>query len=173
MRLTSLLVVLAACGPAAVPLANHATPPPARPARTPASLAEGLAALGLQRIQLGNAGSEQGFHVAGDVAVTGRYLSIVEERGYHGTTSLFARRPSDGAIVLVRAEPHRIVDRHVQRGCLRFAGGRGWFETVRYRLPAGERYGGVVAVPYDEHVEVSEYSDHEPDGSACPPPALD
>jgi hypothetical protein len=170
-----LLVFVAACTSAA-PLANHATPtPPPRPAHTPTSVDEGMAVLGMTRVQLGNAGSKQdtsGFR-SGEVVVMGRYLSVVEERGFHSARSIFARRPSDGAIVLVQAWPHRVVDRHVQRACQRFAGGRGWFETVRYQLPEGERYGGAVRVPYDQHVETVDYANQERDGSPCPPPALD
>ncbi len=89
--------------------------------------------------------------------------------------------PKSGAPVHNHATPPKvdanahatIVDRHEDAGCMTFAGGRGWFEQVSYRLPDGEKFGGTVKVEYDEHIVAKDYSDRQPDGSPCPPPAID
>lgn len=105
--------------------------------------------------------------------VRGRELIVTETAGWNAHHSVFARRETDGLIVLVSPWPNKIVDRHVDAGCMTFAGGRGWFEAVTYRLPEGEKFGGVVKVEYDEHIVVNDYADRQPDGSPCPPPARD
>ena len=66
-----------------------------------------------------------------------------------------------------------IVDRHVPGGCRHFIGGRAWFETIVYELPEGTRYAGSEVVTWESHIEVTEWTDTEADGSACPPPAID
>ena len=105
--------------------------------------------------------------------VVGNELSLIESAGWAHEPPVFARRERDGVLVLVSPQPNVIVDRHVDAGCMTFAGGRAWFEEVTYRIPAGNSYGGVVTVAFDKHVEIKDYSVTQADGSPCPPPMVD
>jgi hypothetical protein len=140
--------------------------------RPPQSLDEALAARDLERITLASVRSDRSHEIGGEPRLEGRRLVATETAGWNSSPSIFARR-RDGAIVLVRPRPRTIVDRHVAGGCLLFAGGRGWFETVEYELPDGAVYAGAVDVDYEHHTEVVDHSDTQPDGSPCPPPARD
>jgi hypothetical protein len=164
------LLLLTACGGAAPRATTTAVD--AAPHAPPQSLDEGLAARELRRVTLAAEGRAMSY-TPGDAPVFANgKVTVTETAGYGADHSIFARR-ADGTVFLVRPQPNRIVDRHVNAGCRGFAGGRAWFETVSYTLPAGATYGGVVPVSYDEHTEVRDFSDAQPDGSACPPPAMD
>ena len=168
MKRLALLFVVVACGGASrPPLANQAPPRKVSHAR-PQSLDEALRQKGMQPIALHAVSRTMSFDFPDKPTVRGGKISLVEEAGWNGAPSQFARA-EDGRIVLVIPQPNTIVDRKVDRGCMHFAGGRGWFEQVTYQLPAGVEFGGVVNVAYDHHIEQSVYS-QSPD---CPPPAID
>jgi hypothetical protein len=163
------LSLLAGCGGGA----PHATTTPTEPtAARPQSLEEALSAAGLTRIELPGERLASIAPGTGEPVVENGHVRVHETAGWNASPTVFARR-GDGAVVIVTPRPNVIVDRHVDGGCLGFAGGRGWFEDVTYALPAGATFEGSVEVSWDEHTEVVDHTDTQPDGSPCPPPAID
>jgi hypothetical protein len=169
--LVAILVTGCASNPPPVTNVFH-PPPPAPPLHTPASLDEGLAALQLVRVELPRTNGGYGSPGDATIKLDGRKISLTETAGWSASPTVFARRASDNAIVLVRERAH-VTYHDVKRGCLTFAGGRAWFETATYELAPHEQFGGTVIVPYEKTVEVPVYSPTQPDGSPCPPPAID
>ncbi|HEU0036151.1 MAG TPA: hypothetical protein VFQ53_36310 [Kofleriaceae bacterium] len=172
MKRLALMIVLAACGGSSTTIRNHAPPPQGKPDPHAQGLAAGMKAQQLTPIQLERVKREMTSAFPQRPRVIGGELVLVETAGWQSEPAMFARRESDGAIVMIAPRPRKIVH-EVAAGCRTFAGGRAWFEEVRYRLPPGETFGGIVEVPYEEHVDVPRYSDRQPDGSPCPPPAID
>jgi hypothetical protein len=170
------LMLVSACGGAAVDAGTPpAVPPSAQPIATPAaprSLDEALSAEGLVRLEPAVVSREMTFRDTSGPRVEGRRITLHVSAGWNGQVPVFARR-DDGTAYLIEARPETIVDRHVEGGCLPFAGGRTWSEIVVYELPEGTRYAGTLPVRWEEHVEVVDYRDTQPDGSPCPPPAID
>lgn len=163
------LFVVAGCGGT-----SHATTTPTEPtpAARPQSLEEALTAAGLTRLELAAARRETTSLGGEELVAENGQVRVLETAGWNASRTVFARR-GDGTVVIVTPRPNVIVDRHVDGGCLGFAGGRGWFEEVTYELPDGAAFGGNVEVSWDEHTEVVDHTDTQPDGSPCPPPALD
>lgn len=167
-------LVVAACGPKpGAALHNQHAPPAVDSSARATNLADAMRARGLVPIELVEIRRDMSGGLGDPPQQRGRELVVVEQAGWNGERSVFARRASDGAIVLVSPWPKKIVDRHEAAGCQRFFGGRAWFDEVSYRLPDGEKFGGTVKVEYDEHIVVKDYSDRQPDGSPCPPPMID
>lgn len=176
VRMKSLLLVIlvTACRPAQpATVHNSASPPKVDATKRATNLVDAMRAKGLTPIKLERIKHEMTYSIGDGPKVRGRELIINEMAGWNAQHSVFARRESDGLIVIVSPWPTKIVDRHVDAGCMTFAGGRQWFEEATYRLAEGEKFGGVVKVEYDEHVVVEDYAKQQPDGSPCPPPALD
>lgn len=164
-----LLLSLVGCGATA----PHTAPPPtSRSERRPQSLDEALAAQGLTRLELSASRRESASLTGDGPVVEGGQVRVLESAGWSASPTVFARR-SDGTVVIVVPRPNVIVDRHVDGGCLGFAGGRAWFEEATYALPDGAAFGGTVDVTWDEHTEAVDHSDTQADGSPCPPPAID
>lgn len=162
------ILSLTACG--------NNTPAPVTPASTsqarmPQSIEEGLRAQGYTKVTLARTQRAMTSSLATAPHVEGRQIKLVENAGWNASSAMFARKGD--RIYLVTGAPRTIVDRHVNGGCLRFAGGRGWFEDVAYELPEGTTYGGTITIAYEKHVEITDHTDTEPDGSPCPPPAID
>jgi hypothetical protein len=172
MKATLLVVMLAACGSGRPPPQNVATAPAAVENPHATSLAEAMRSRGLTPIRLDFVKRESG-NVGDELHVAGNELSLIESAGWAHEPAVFARRDRDGRIVIVSPRPDVIIDRHVDAGCLTFAGGRMWFERVTYRIPTGSSYGGVVPVAFDKHLEISDYSETQADGSRCPAPMRD
>lgn len=172
MRTILILVFLSGCGAAAPHASEPAGTGGGDTAEAPTSLDEALAAQGLTRVTLAETARDGTYELGAAPVVEDGHVQLVESAGWSASPSVFAQR-ADGTVVLVAPRPNVVVDRHVDGGCLTFAGGRAWFETVTYVLPAGATYGGELEVTWDEHTEVVDHSDHQPDGSPCPPPALD
>lgn len=173
-RLVRLLLVLTACGGSPPTLRNTKPPqPPAHRAGPAQRLADAMSDRGLVPIRL--AGVRRDMDASSGAAITARGGTVIvtETAGWNGAPTTFARRASDGAIVIVRGTVTTIVDRKVPAGCPTFAGGRAWFERVEYQLPPDDRYGGVVEVAYVQHVDQPVYADRQADGSPCPPPMID
>ncbi len=166
--------LLVACGGAAP--SEPTTPPPREPvadeARGPQSFDEGLARLGLTRLELEPHPTESMGSMGSEPIVADGVVTVTETFGWRSSVTLFATR-EDGTVVVALPAPEVIVDRHVDGGCQTFAGGRMYTREVTYTLPEGARYGGVVRVPYEEHTEVIDYTPTQADGSPCPPMALD
>lgn len=174
MKKALLVVLLAACGPKpATSLRNAQSPPKVDTSARATNLADAMRLRGLVPITLTAIKQEMSSALGMQPAQHGRELVVLETAGWNAAPSVFARRQSDGMIVLVTPWANTIVDRHEAAGCMTFAGGRGWFEEVTYRLPEGATFAGTVKVEYDQHIVAMDYSDRQPDGSACPPPAID
>jgi hypothetical protein len=160
---------------AVVPTTTGAVvPTPSATAAAPAvtTLEDALARAGLTRVELGVSNRDASFRPDAEHPFDGKHLVVSETGGWKQSRALFAKR-ADGSIVRVITDVHVVEGKTVQRGCMTFAGGRGWFEEVTYDLPPGAKYAGSVTVRYDEVHDIEKYSDAEPDGSPCPPPALD
>ena len=174
MKKALLAVLLAACGPKpATSLRNAQSPPTVDTSQRATNLADAMRLRGLTPITLAPIKQEMSSALGTPPTQHGRELVVIETAGWNGGPSVFARRQSDGMIVLVTPSANTIVDRHESAGCMHFAGGRGWFEEVTYRLPEGAKFAGTVKVEYDNHIVAMDYSDRQSDGSACPPPAID
>ena len=173
MKNVLLVVLLAACGSTPAPLHNAQPPPKIDTSTRATSLADAMRLRGLTPITLQPIKQEMSSAFGTPPTQRGRDLVVFETAGWNSAPSVFARRESDGKIVLVTPWANEIVDRHEPAGCLHFAGGRGWFEEVTYRLPDGAKFGGTEKVEYDHHVVVKDYSERQPDGTPCPPPAID
>jgi hypothetical protein len=174
MKKTLFVLLLTACGPKpGASVHNHASPPKADRNAHATNLADAMRARGLTPITLDEIRRDMTHSLGEAPKQQGQELVVIEEAGWNAEPSVFARRASDGVIVLISQRPNKIVDRHEDAGCMTFAGGRGWFEQVTYRMPEGEKFGGTVKVEWDEHIVVKDYSDRQPDGSPCPPPAID
>jgi hypothetical protein len=172
MKASLALIALAACTSAPSAVRNTATPSPIVKG-TATSLVEAMQMQHLALVQLPVSGRNMNTSILGAPIAKGRSITVGELGGYNASHATFARRDSDGAIVVIVPKPNRIVDGHEDAGCLRFAGGRAWFEQVTYELPRGEKFGGTVEVAYDDHVTIKDYADTELDGTPCPPPAID
>ena len=173
MKKALLVALLAACGPKPATLHNAQPPPKIDTSTRATSLADAMRLRGLTPIALTPIKQEMSSALGMQPTQHGNSLVVFETAGWNSAPSVFARRESDGKIVLVTPFANEIVDRHEAAGCLHFAGGRGWFEEVTYRLPDGAKFAGTEKVEYDSHVVVKDYSDRQPDGSPCPPPAID
>jgi hypothetical protein len=175
--LPALLLALSTSACAA-PSANRAAPttmpvsPPTAEVANPTSLEEALARAGLVRFEPTLVSREMTHHLGSSTRVEGRRVTMFVSGGWSAQTPIFARR-NDGSVVLVDAQPHVIVDRHVNGGCRHFFGGRAWFERRVYELPEGSAFEGSLPIAYDEHIDVVDYTATEADGGPCPPPALD
>lgn len=164
-------ITLLACGAAQAQRPTGQSPVTVRPA--PQSLDAALAAQGLRRFEPAIASRAMSHSFPEEAArAEGRHLTLHVSAGWNQSPPIFARR-ANGDVVLVEARPNVIVDRHLPGGCRGFLGGRAWFETVVYELPEGAHYEGPLTVSWDEHIEVVDWTDTQPDGSACPPPAID
>jgi hypothetical protein len=135
-------------------------------ANRPRTLEDAMKGGGLTPITLTEVSTEHSF--GSPVATKPGQISASYTQGWNGQNPVFARR-ADGKIVRVIDKPNIVVDRHVDGGCLRFAGGRQEMVTGVFELPAGAAYAGEVDVVYDKHTEVVDYT-NDP---SCPPPALD
>lgn len=174
MKRALFVALLAACGPKPTTSLHNAQPPPKIDTTTRAtSLADALRLGGLTPITLPSSKREMTSQLGAVPTQNGRELVLTETAGWKTEPTVFARRQSDGMIVIVAAARHTIIDRHEAAGCLLFAGGRAWFEQVTYRLAEGEKFGGIVKVEYDDHIVAKDYSDRLPDGTPCPQPAID
>jgi hypothetical protein len=175
MKSAALVVLaLAGCGPKPATAVHNAQSQPKLDTSTrAASLADAMRLRGLTPITLASIKQEMSSALGTQPTQHGRELVVFETAGWNASPAVFARRESDGKIVIVTPAANTIVDRHEAAGCLHFAGGRGWFEEVTYRLPEGATFAGNVKVEYDQHIVAMDYSDRQPDGSPCPPPAID
>jgi len=175
MKNALLVVLLAACAPtpSAKVVRNTQAPPKVDTTTRATNLADAMRLRGLTPITLAPIDRHMSSSFGTEPAQRGRELTVFESAGWNASHSVFARRASDGMIVLVAVSENTIVDRHEPGGCRGFAGGRGWFEEVTYRLPEGDTFAGTEKVEYDNHIVVTDYSDRHADGSPCPPPALD
>lgn len=144
----------------------RANPVPASSAARPRSREEAMKAGGLTPITLKEVSTEHSF--GSPVATKPGQIAVPYTQGWNAERPVFARR-ADGTIVRVIDKPNVIVDRHVDGGCLTFAGGRADMVTGVFELPAGARWAGDLDVAFDKHTEVVDYS-NDP---SCPPPALD
>jgi len=154
--------------PAAAPTTAGAVEPPAA-----STLEDALAGAGLTRVELASTTKRDlGLPPETDRPFDGTHLVVHETGGWRQERAIFAKR-ADGSIVRVIPDVHVVQGKTVQRGCVRFAGGRAWLEEVTYELPPGAKYAGSVTVRYDEIRDVEQHSDTQPDGSPCPPPARD
>ncbi|MBN8615577.1 MAG: hypothetical protein J0L92_33585 [Deltaproteobacteria bacterium] len=177
LLLPALLLALSTSACAA-PTASRGAPtttplsPPTAEMANPTSLEEALARAGLVRFEPTLVSREMTHDMGSSTRVEGRRVTMSVSAGWSAQTPIFARG-DDGRVVLVDAQPHTIVDRHVNGGCRHFFGGRMWFETHVYELPEGSSFVGSLPVRWDDHIEVVDYTATEADGSACPPPAID
>ena len=140
-------------------------------ARLPQSEDEGLRDQGYTPVTLARTSRSMTSNLGTTPQAVGNQIRLTENAGWKAQPTRFARKGN--TIFIVSGQPTTIVDRHVAGGCSHFAGGRGWFEDVVYELPPGTTYGGIVKIAFENHVEITDYSDTQPDGSPCPPPAVD
>ncbi len=181
LSLASLCASLAACGaahgqPSTAPVSEAPPSTPSAqgspPAPAPQSLDEALTAQGLSRLEPAVVSRDMGHFGTVGPAAEGRRITMHVSAGWSASPPLFARR-DDGTVFLIEPRPTTIVDRHVAGGCRHFFGGRMWLETIVYELPEGTSYGGTLAIGWEQHTEVVDYTPAQADGSACPPPAID
>ena len=106
-------------------------------------------------------------------AQTAGHLDLLVTGGWNAEEVLFVANAKHEVFRVTRA-PHAVAKIEEHLGCrgMRFAGGRGWFEHLRFALPSGFTYKGAMTVAYDVTTWIAIDAVAQPDGTPCPTPVM-